>query len=120
MKKRQINQGDIYVCDLNDSIGNEQSGDRPCIIISLDILNKTSNNVIIVPITSRHKKDLPTHFKIEKNKYNFLICNENIVLCENLRSISKMRLKKFIGNIDEQDLKDIISLISFCFEKIGG
>lgn len=54
-KIRNVFQGDIYICNLNDNIDSEQGGDRPCIIIQLDILNRTSNNVIVVPITSKIK-----------------------------------------------------------------
>lgn len=70
-KSRTILQGDIYICDLNDGVGNEQLGDRPCLVIQLDILNRTSNNVIIVPITSRPKKKLPTHVELTKINMNF-------------------------------------------------
>ena len=33
MSKRQIQQGQIYICELGENIGSEQSGERPCLII---------------------------------------------------------------------------------------
>ena len=60
MEKRTILQGEVYVCEL-DGIDSEQRGEKLCIVLQLDIINRTSPNVIIVPITSKHKKDMPTH-----------------------------------------------------------
>ena len=113
---RRILQCEVYICDLSvDSIGCEQKGKRPCIVIQLDILNRTSNNVIIVPITSRKKRLLPTHIELEKDNYDFLIYKHNTVLCENIRSISKDRLGKFIGKITEEDLKKILKAKDYAF-----
>lgn len=117
--KRNILQGQVYICDLNDGEGSEQCGERPCVIIQIDILNKTSKNVIIVPITSRHKKSLPTHVELGENKYGFLKCKHNTVLCENIRSISKERLKKYIGTIDKEDLSAILEAKEYAYIDIG-
>lgn len=39
-----------------DSVGHEQSGVRPCLVIQNDILNETSDNVIVIPLTSQQKR----------------------------------------------------------------
>lgn len=101
-------QGDIYICNLQDGIDSEQCGSRPCVVLQLDILNQTSNNVIIVPITKQRKKQLPTHVLLSKEKYEFFNYNINTVLCENIRCISKNRLEKYVGKIDEEDLEKIL------------
>ena len=55
--KRQINQRDIYYCDFGDNDGSEQSGERPSLIISNDLGNVNSDTIIVLPITSKKKKD---------------------------------------------------------------
>ena len=52
MERRTILQGEVYVCEL-DGIDSEQKGEKLCIVLQLDIINRTSPNVIIVPITSK-------------------------------------------------------------------
>lgn len=116
MKKRIVLQGEVYICQL-DGIENEQIGIRPCVIIQLDILNKTSPNVIVVPITSRQKKDLPTHLLFKKEKYPFLKYEENTVLCESIRSISKKRLGKYIGRIADEDLGELLKRKEYAYIK---
>ncbi len=119
MSKREIYQGQIYICDLgSDNIGSEQSGERPCLVIQNNILNATSENIIVVPITSKRKKVLPTHYILTNDKYGFLSCNDNTVLCECIRSVSKKRIQKFIGQIDNYDLEEILKTKEYAYREI--
>jgi mRNA interferase MazF len=116
-KKREIYQGQIYICNLGDNyIGSEQYGERPCLIIQNNILNSTSDVVIIVPITSKRKKQLPTHYVLSNAKYPFLNFIENTVLCECIRSLSKKRLGKFIGQIENDDLEQILKIKEYAYK----
>ena len=91
-----IKRGDIYYAELNPVIGSEQGGTRPVLIISNDIGNKHSPTVIIAPITSRihTKAKLPTHTLIKD--FDGLDKN-SIILFEQIRTIDKQRLRKYIG-----------------------
>lgn len=117
MSKREIYQGQIYICDLgSDNVGSEQSGERPCLVIQNNILNYTSNIIIVIPITSKRKKYLPTHYILTNTKYPFLNFNENTVLCECIRSISKKRLGKLVGQIDTEDLNNILRTKEYAYK----
>lgn len=117
MKKeqRELLQGDIIICDLEKVIGSEQGGIRPCVIVSLDVSNEKSGNVIVVPITSEKKKWLPTHVTLKKEKYIFFEEKVNTVLCEGVRAISKKRTGMNIGKVDCSDLLTIIKAINYNF-----
>ena len=115
MPKRQILQGQIYICELGENIGSEQSGERPCLIIQNNILNETSDVVIVLPITSKAKKKLPTHYMLTSNKYPFLNFKNNTVLCECIRSLSKKRLGKMIGEIERADLEKILFIKEYAY-----
>ena len=116
MPKREIYQGQIYICDLGESIGSEQSGERPCLVIQNNILNATSNIVIIIPITSKRKKKLPTHYILTNEKYPFLNFSENTVLCECIRALSKKRLRKLVGQIEDNDLEEILKTNEYAYK----
>lgn len=47
-----ILRGDILWADLNPTIGHEQSGKRPVLVLSNDVFNDRSGTVIAVAITS--------------------------------------------------------------------
>ena len=94
--ERKIKRGDIYYANLNPVIGSEQGGTRPVLIISNDIGNKHSPTVIVAPITSRvhTKAKLPTHTLIK----DFEDLDKNsIILFEQIRTIDKQRLRKYVG-----------------------
>ena len=116
MSKREIYQGQIYICNLgNDNMGSEQSGERPCLVIQNNILNATSEVIIVVPITSKRKKSLPTHYIFKNDKYDFLF-GENTVLCECVRSLSKKRLGKFVGQIEQDDLEEVLKTQEYAYK----
>ena len=55
----EVKKGDIFFADLSPSVGSEQSGTRPVLIVQNNIGNKFSPTVIAAAITSHHKNDLP-------------------------------------------------------------
>lgn len=52
----RILRGDIFWANLNPTIGNEQSGFRPILIISENVFNERSGTIIGLAITSRPQK----------------------------------------------------------------
>ncbi|MEG1143662.1 MAG: type II toxin-antitoxin system PemK/MazF family toxin [Bacilli bacterium] len=99
-------RGEIYEADLGVGDGSEQAGIRPVLIIQNNIGNHYSPTIICVPLTSKCKKDMPTHHMVSKDKYVFLTYN-SIVLCEQIKTISKRRLSHRIGMLSREDMKQI-------------
>lgn len=104
-------RGGIYYADLGEAIGNEQAKTRPVVIVSNELNNTHANTVTTVPITSAVKTALPVHVTIPcvQNSYNGE--DTNIVLCEQIRTISKERIKNFIGILDEESIHEIETAI---------
>lgn len=119
-KKREIKQGEVYMIDLGcDGIGSEEKGRRPCIIVSADELNKNRNNVIVVPVTSStNKKRMINHYELFKSKFPFFVYNKNTVLCECIRDVSINRIERLMGEIDRDNLEEIISILRYNFVNI--
>lgn len=96
---RDIKRGQIYYADLSPTVGSEQGGVRPVLIIQNDIGNKYAPTVIVAIITTRKTKaKLPTHIWLsvaDGFKAN------SMVELEQLRTIDKSRLKKYIGEVQE-------------------
>ncbi len=92
-----IRRGDIFYADLNPTIGSEQSGVRPVLVVQNDIGNKYSPTVIVAAITSRiNKAKLPTHIEVSAKEYG--LTKDSIVLAEQVRTIDKKRLQERIGS----------------------
>ncbi len=97
-------RGEIYEADLGIGDGSEQAGVRPVLIIQNNTGNHYSPTVICVPLTSKCKKQMPTHYTLTKMEYEFLTY-DSIVLCEQIKTISKRRLSHRIGMVGKDDMK---------------
>jgi len=110
----KINQGDIFLADLNPVKGHEQSGYRPVLVMQNDILNNNLTTVIIAPITSNlaAKGKLTTFFlPKEKSKLNV----DSVVLLFQIRTLDKLRLRKKITTLGERDFVEIKEQLKFIF-----
>jgi mRNA interferase MazF len=96
--KSRVLRGEIYWAVLpqlpNSSVIH---GKRPVMIVSNDRCNSSSPVVTIVPLTSKKKKDIPTHVEI----YGFGLSKASVVLTEQLLSIDKSSLGEYIGTVDD-------------------
>lgn len=109
MKDNYIKRGDVFYANLNPVIGSEQKGERPVVVVQNNLANKHSPTLIVVPITAVIKKDyLPTHILIKKNK--FLKYN-SMILVEQIRVVDKLRLKAYLGRLDDDEMKKIDNAI---------
>lgn len=92
-------RGDIYYADLGNVVGSEQGGIRPVLIIQNDVGNCYSPTVIVAAITSKAKKNLPTHVHIAKEETG--LNRDSLALLEQIRTLDKERLKDKIGTVKE-------------------
>ena len=98
-----IKRGDMFYADLSPTIGSEQGGIRPVMIVQNDVGNKYSPTVIAVAITSKLTKNkIPTHIEIDKE--NVGLKTDSMILAEQVRTIDKSRLREKIGHIEDEKL----------------
>jgi mRNA interferase MazF len=109
--EKVIKRGEIYYAKLGASIGSEQGGTRPVLIVQNDVGNKYSPTTIVVALTtSRNKKKLPTHVLIRNNKRNGLN-SDSTALCEQIRTIDKSKIEGKIGLVDNETLDNVLSAV---------
>lgn len=99
-----IKRGEIYLANLNPSLGSEQSGIRPVLIIQNDTGNRYSPTVIVLAITSKEKKNIPTHVKIDAMQG---LEKDSVVLVEQVRTVDKERLIKKLGMLSFEKMQEI-------------
>jgi len=102
-----MKQNDIWLIDLDPTIGAEIQKKRPAIIVNDNALGKLPLKVI-VPITDwKDRYDIaPWMVKIEPDTINGL-SKTSAADCFQVRSLSQERLIKKIGSIDNNTLADI-------------
>lgn len=93
-------RGEIWLLDFDDPVGREQSGTRPAVVVSSDLLNDTrAGVVIVVPITAAHR-GLPSHIEIDRNSSG--LDEVSYAKCEDVKSVSEQRLIARLGAVDAQ------------------
>ena len=96
----EIKRYTVWLVNLDPTVGSEIKKTRPAVVISPDWLNIRLRTVIIAPMTTKIR-NWSTRVRV-----NFLGKEGEIVL-DQIRTIDKRRLVKYLGEIDEETAKEI-------------
>lgn len=96
-------RGDIYLVDLGTNVGSEQGGCRPVLLLQNDVGNHFGPTLIVAPVTSRYwkKSKQPIHTLLEGIQN---LNSPSVVLAEQLLTIDKMRVMKYLGKVPEKQM----------------
>ena len=97
-----MNQGDIYLINLDPALHTEAGKIRPGIIISINVMNQYSPRLIIAPITSNIGKVYPFEVFITRGVGG--LEKDSKIMLDQIRSLDKRRLVKKIGAINREVL----------------
>jgi mRNA interferase MazF len=101
-----IRRGGCYLAALDPVIGHEISKTRPVVVISNNKNNAFSGTVTVLPITSKNlRKIYPFEVFLAKSEAN--LPKNSKVKADQIRTLDKSRLVKFIGTLDENQVEQI-------------
>jgi mRNA interferase MazF len=110
----RILRGDIIWANLEPTIGNEQTGKRPVLILSHNVFNENSGTVIAVALTSHEQKaGFPLTLEIDSKA----LPKKSWIKISQIRTLSVERLGEKISHLKEEDLIKVIEGLN---EIIGG
>ena len=110
----RILRGDIILAELNPTIGHEQAGKRPVLVLSHEVFNKRSGTVIAVAITSQPQRaGFPLTLELQESN----LPKRSWVKISQIRTLSVKRLRKKIGVAKPEEINLIIEGLN---EIIGG
>ena len=103
-----IKRFEVFLVNLDPTIGKEIRKTRPCLIISPDEMNKYISTVIVAPMTTKGK-NYPTRVKCKfQNK-------EGQIVLDQIRTVDKTRLVKNLGKISPPDQMEVLSILNEMF-----
>jgi mRNA interferase MazF len=103
-----VKRFDVYLVNLDPTIGAEIQKTRPCLVVSPDEMNRNIRTVIIAPMTSA-QKEYPTRVSCTFQK------KKGQIVLDQLRTIDKARLIKKLGTIDPEDQLEVVSILQQLF-----
>ena len=103
-----VKRFDVFLVNLDPTIGSEIRKTRPCLVISPDEINHNIRTVIIAPLTSV-QRNYPTRVPcVFKRKHGQIVLDQ-------IRTIDKTRLIKKLGTIDSKSQADTIAILQSMF-----
>jgi len=103
-----VNRFDIFLVNLDPTIGSEIQKTRPCLIISPNEINHHIATVIVAPMTTKGQP-YPTRVTCQ-----FQGQNGQIVL-DQIRTVDKTRLVKLLGQISAEEQKTVLDILAEMF-----
>jgi mRNA interferase MazF len=111
--------GEIWMANLGLKENSIQNGYRPVLVISNNKNNFYSSVVTVIPITSKRKKYLPVHIKLERYA-EYGLTKTSTILAEQMTAIPVVDLEKKIGQItDKETLSKVSDAIAIQIPIIG-
>lgn len=102
---KKIKRGDIYLVNFNPVIGTEIGKTRPAVVVSNDINNVHADTATVVPITSSVDKVYPFDVFLIKGESG--LDKDSKAKCNQIRTVDKRRLCKYIGALKEEKIKEL-------------
>ena len=101
----RILRGEVRWANLDPTIGHEQSGNRPVLILSKDIFNIKSGTVIAVALTSQQPKaGFPLTLALDSQT----LPRQSWIKISQIRTLSVERIGERIAKIDGSVLAEVI------------
>jgi len=104
----KIKQFDIWLADLNPTVGTEPGKTRPVIVVQTDLLNETHLSTIICTVTTNVKPDVELlRVHLQQNQLPKL----SDILVDQIRAIDNRRLIKRLGKLTKAQIEKLRSNI---------
>ena len=99
-----INQYDVFLINLDPTIGHEIKKTRPCLVISPNEMNHTIRTVIIAPMTTKSRA-YPTRVPVQfEGKTGWIVLDQ-------IRTVDNLRLIKKLGSINKKEIFQVKAVI---------
>jgi len=99
---------EVYLVNLDPTIGSEIQKTRPCLVISPDVMNRYIATVIVAPMTTKGR---PYPTRVECHFQD----KDGQVVLDQIRTVDKARLVRRLGSIDAQTQAEVLTVLADMF-----
>ena len=103
-----VKRFEVYLVNLDPTVGSEIKKTRPCLIVSPDEMNRHIAAVIIAPMTTKGR-NYPTRVSCQFEG------KRGQVVLDQLRTVDKKRLVKRLGRIDKNTQRSVLATLGEMF-----
>ena len=99
-----ISQYEVYLVNLDPTVGHEIKKTRPCLVVSPDEMNHNISTVIVAPMTTKSHA-YPTRVPVR------FAGKDGWIVLDQLRTVDALRLVKKLGAITAQEIRSVKRVI---------
>lgn len=103
-----ISRSEVYLVNLDPTVGSEIKKIRPCIVVSPDEINHSIRTVIVAPMTTKGRR-YPTRIPCRFQD------TEGLVVLDQIRTVDSARLVKKLGTLDAETMKVVLETLQEMF-----
>ena len=114
-----MRRGDVYLARLDPTLGSEQAGTRPVILVSRDAINRSSPVVVAVPCTTYRagRRIYPSQVLLRAPEGG--LGADSLALGDQVRAVAKSRLVKQLGSLSAECLEKIDRILLITLDLPG-
>ena len=101
----RVLRGDVVWADLEPTVGREQAGQRPVVVLSADVFNARSGTVIAMALTSQDQR---AGFPLTHELQSVKLKKRAWVKISQIRTLSIRRLGKRIGRVSPEGINRLV------------
>ena len=103
-----VKRFEVYLVNLDPTVGNEIQKTRPCLVISPDEMNSTIATVIVAPMTTKGR-DYPSRVSCQfEGKAGQIVLDQ-------IRTVDRIRLMKKLGKISPAAQHEVLAVLTELF-----
>jgi mRNA interferase MazF len=103
-----VNRGEVYLVNLDPTVGSEIQKTRPCLVISPNEMNRHIRTVTVAPMTTRGR-DHPSRVSCRfKGKHGQVVLDQ-------VRTVDKVRLVRCLGRLGRNTAREVLELLQEMF-----
>jgi len=106
----EVNRFEVYLINLDPTVGSEIRKKRPCLVISPDEMNHNIRTVIVAPMTT---KGQPYPTRVECRFRGKL----GQVVLDQIRTVDKVRLVRKLGRLDTRAADRVLAVLEEMFAR---
>jgi len=106
----QVTRGEVWLAELDPTVGSEIQKTRPCVVLSPPEMNERLRTIIAAPMTTG-SRPAPSRIPIYFQE------SAGFILLEQIRTLDKRRLIRRLGNINGATLSNTLATLREIFEE---
>ncbi|HTG33843.1 MAG TPA: type II toxin-antitoxin system PemK/MazF family toxin [Thermoanaerobaculia bacterium] len=103
-----VERSDVYLVNLDPTIGSEIKETRPCLVISPDEMNRHLRTVIVAPLTSQGRL-YPTRVRC------LFDGKEGLIVLDQIRTVDVTSLVRKVGRIESAIMVTVLAALGQIF-----